>query len=145
MTKRMAAFGLDNCRVERRAIKDGRPVTVTLPFPVSVNSMFGQAPGKQRYPSQAYKAWQESAEWMIASSKPPRVPGQVHLLFELAETDKRQRDLTNYLKGPEDMLVKHGIIDGDHSSVVRHVEARWNAGISGIRITITPYAFRSCP
>lgn len=135
----MTKFGLDNCRVERRTVKDGDPVTVEMPFPVSVNSMFGQASGQQRYPSKAYKEWQTATEWNLLSSKPGRVPGPVHLLFELAENDKRQRDLTNYIKGPEDMLVKHGIIDGDHASVVRHVEAKWTTEITGIRITITPW------
>ena len=135
----MKGFGLDNCRVERRAVKDGEPVIITMPFPISVNSMFGQAPGHKRFPTEAYKKWQTETEWKLLSKRPARVPGPVHLLFELAEKDKRQRDLTNYLKGPEDMLVKHNIIDGDHSAVVRHVEAKWASDVDGIRITITPW------
>ena len=134
----MTTFGLDNSRVTRRPIVDGAPVVVSMPFPCSVNSMFGQAPGMQRYPSKAYKAWQTAAEWQLATARHHRVPGPVHLLFEFEERDKRQRDLTNYLKGPEDMLVKMNLIDGDHSAVVRHVEAKW-ADVIGVRITITPW------
>ena len=132
-------FHLDSCRIERRPLADGKPVMVFMPFPVSVNSMFGQAPGHQRFPSAAYKKWQQAAEWDLLTMRPHRVPGPVHLLFEFEDRDKRQRDLTNYLKGPEDMLVKHNLIDGDHSAVVRHVEAKWAPGVIGVRITITPW------
>lgn len=134
----MTKFGLDHCRVERRSVKDGDAVTVILPFPVSVNSMFNQTNGQQRFPTPAYKAWRQEAEWTLLSNRPGRVPGPVHLLFELGENDKRRKDLTNYLKGPEDVLVKHNIIDGDHAAIVRHVEARWTKEVTGIRITITP-------
>lgn len=138
MGHRGTTFGLNNCRIERRALAPGEPLVVSLPFPPSVNSMFGQAPGHKRFPTKAYKEWQTAAELSLLGKRPPRVPGPVHLLFELEEKDKRQRDVTNHLKAPEDMLVKLNIIDGDHSGVVRHVEAKWSPDVEGVRVTITP-------
>lgn len=135
-------FSLDNCRIERRTVKDGEPVVVEMPFPPSVNAMFNQIPGQQRFPTKAYKEWQQATEWTLLSKRPHRVPGQVHMLFELEEKDKRRRDLSNHIKAAEDMLVKHNIIDGDHSAVVRHIEARWASDIHGVRITITPMGSR---
>lgn len=132
----MNKLSLDRVRVERRAISNSGCVVVDMPFPVSVNSLFGQAPGQQRYPSQAYKDWQAQTEWKLLQSKPGRVPGPVHLLFEFEEKDKRQRDVTNYIKAPEDMLVRLNIIDGDHSAVVREITARWSKDVSGARVTI---------
>lgn len=60
-------------------------------------------------------------------------------MFEFQEgRDKRKRDITNLLKAPEDLLVKHGIIEADDGSVVRRVSAAWNAEVEGVRITIEP-------
>ena len=132
-------FSLDKVRVEHRHITDGAPVVVQMPFPPSVNSMFNQTNGQQRFPTKQYKDWKLETEWKLNASKPARVPGPVHLLFEVEEKDKRQRDITNHLKAPEDMLVKLGVIDGDHSAVVRMVEAKWSKDVSGVRITITPH------
>lgn len=132
-------LSLDNVRVERRSVSNGAPVILTLPFPPSVNSMFGQAPGQQRYPSAAYKKWQNAADWTILTKRPPRVPGPVHILFEFQDGN-RQRDVSNHIKAPEDTLVKHNIIDGDHNKVVRHIEAKWTDEVEGVRITITPLA-----
>jgi len=50
--------------------------------------------------------------------------------------DKRKRDVTNLLKAPEDLLVKHGIIEADDGSIVRRVEAFWTTEVEGVRITI---------
>jgi Holliday junction resolvase RusA-like endonuclease len=132
-------FSLDNVRVERRPLVAGEPVVVQMPFPPSVNSMFNQANGQQRFPTKAYKDWKTETEWKLLANKPGRVPGPVRLLFEVEEKDRRQRDITNHLKAPEDMLVKLGVIDGDHSAVVRLVEAKWSKEVSGVRITITPH------
>lgn len=130
-------FSLDRLRVERRKISDGGPVVINLPFPPSVNALFGQAPGHKRYPSAQYKTWQTAAEWTLLTARPPRVPGPVFLLFEFVAPDKRQRDVSNYIKAPEDLLVRHNVIDGDHNEVVRRIEAKWSEGEEGVRITIT--------
>lgn len=109
---------------------------VSLPFPVSVNAMF--ADGKtRRHKSQRYADWLLEAGWAIKSQRIAPVPGPVKLLFEVQEGhDKRKRDISNLIKGPEDLLVSHGIIEADDGSIVREIALKWNADVKGVRITI---------
>lgn len=120
----------------RRAIKPGDPIVVEMPFPPSVNELFGQAPGHKRFPTARYKAWQRAVTDIFRFDPPPRMSGPVKLTFEFAEKDNRPRDVSNYVKASEDALVTHGIIEGDHNKIVRRIEALWVQGIAGVRITI---------
>lgn len=111
-------------------------IVIQLPFPPSVNNLFLN--GKHgRFRSQKYDSWIQEAGTEIMRQRPSKCPGPVSLMFEFQEgRDKRKRDITNLLKAPEDLLVKHGIIDADDGSVVRRVSAAWNAEVDGVRITI---------
>lgn len=108
---------------------------ITLPFPPSTNNLFVNG-SKGRFLSQKYAGWIQEAGWELTRQRPRNVPGPVILRFEFSEPDKRKRDVTNLLKAPEDLLVKHGIIDGDHGSIVREVNAKWNHEIDGMRVTV---------
>lgn len=111
-------------------------IVIQLPFPPSVNNLFLN--GKHgRFRSQKYDSWIQEAGTEIMRQRPSKCPGPVSLAFEFEEgRDKRKRDITNLLKAPEDLLVKHGIIDADDGSVVRSVTAAWSASVEGVRITI---------
>lgn len=112
--------------------------TITLPFPPSTNNMFING-SKGRFRSQKYADWIAEAGWELARQRPLKVAGPVILRFEFQEgQDKRKRDVTNLIKAPEDLLVKHGIIEADDGSVVRRVEASWSNAVSGVRVTIEP-------
>ncbi len=109
---------------------------ITLPFPPSTNNMYINTSGG-RIRSQKYADWAVEAGWEIARQRPSKVAGPVILRFELQEGhDKRKRDLSNLFKATEDLLVKHGIIEGDHGSIVRRIEGSWNTAINGVRVTI---------
>lgn len=117
-------------------------VTITLPFPVSTNNMFVNG-SRGRFRSQKYDSWIQEAGWELARQRPSKFVGPVVLLFHFQEgRDKRKRDVTNLLKAPEDLLVKHGIIEADDNSIVRGVEAYWDAAVEGVRITIESVANR---
>jgi len=95
----------------------------TLPFPPSVNSMYGGGSGQQRFKSREYKSWE-----MIAGMSAPKcqtMAGPVHLSYMMYVPDKRTRDLSNYIKPCEDLLVARGIIQDDNHEVIRsfHVES----------------------
>ncbi len=111
---------------------------IDLPFPPSVNNLFLN--GKHgRFRSQKYDSWIMEAGAEIMRQRPSKVAGQVALSFEFQEgRDKRKRDITNLVKAPEDLLVKHGIIEADDGSIVREVFARWNEQVVGVRVTIRP-------
>jgi hypothetical protein len=130
-------FGLDSYKVERRAIRDGESVVLSLGFPPSVNNMFVNMPGHGRVLSKQYREWRAENGWRIMAARAPRIPGPVKVTYEY-ENRVRRADLTNFVKAPEDLLVSLNIIDGDHNAVVREVVLRW-ADIKGCRVTIEPY------
>ncbi len=113
-------------------------IVLNLPFPPSTNNLFVNGL-RGRFPSQKYADWITEAGWELTRQRPAKVAGQVNLIFEFQEgRDKRKRDVTNLIKAPEDLLVKHGVIEADDGSIVRKVEASWNAEVEGVRITIHP-------
>lgn len=96
---------------------------IVLPFPPSVNTVFRKHNGKHL--SAAYRAWRDEAGWMLKQQNPLPSPGLVAVTVELVAPDKRVRDADNRLKPVLDLLVTHGVIDGDDSLTVRSVTARW--------------------
>lgn len=110
-------------------------VTITLPFPVSLNNMFINV-RKGRIRSQRYDSWIQEAGTEIMRQRPSKCAGRVVLFFEFGEPDRRKRDVSNLIKPVEDLLVKHGIIEADDSSIVRGVHASWSEAVEGCRITV---------
>ena len=108
---------------------------IVLPFPVSLNNMFVNS-SRGRFRSQRYDSWIMEAGTEIMRQRPPKVAGPVILSFEFGEPDKRKRDISNLIKAPEDLLVKHGIIEADDSSIVRTITAKWVPDVEGVRITV---------
>ena len=114
-----------------------REVVLNLPLCPSVWDLYRPAKRGQRRPrTPEYEAWIKEAGWELARQRPPRVPGKVVLLIEVGEIGiKALADCTNRVKAPEDLLVSHGIIQGDDRRFVREVTVRW-AQIKGLRVTI---------
>lgn len=108
---------------------------IDLPFPPSVNNLF--ANGKtRRFRTQRYDRWIYEAGAEIMRQRPSKTIGKVVLFFEFGEPDRRRRDVSNLIKPVEDLLVKHGLIEADDSSVVRGVHASWSEAVEGCRVTI---------
>lgn len=116
------------------------PVIINLSFPPSTNNLFVNGL-KGRFPSQKYAEWILEAGWELTRQRPAKCVGPVCLSFEFQDgRDKRKRDVTNLLKAPEDLLVKHGIIEADDQTIVRKVNAAWSHEVQGVRITIESIA-----
>ena len=111
------------------------PVVINLSFPPSTNNLFINVRNR-RIRSPKYDRWIEEAGWLLACQRPQKCIGPVALFFEFEQPDRRKRDITNLLKAPEDLLVKHGIIEADDCSIVRSVHASWSEAVGGCRITI---------
>lgn len=109
---------------------------IALPFPPSTNNLFMN--GKHgRFRSQRYDSWLQEAGAEIMRQRPKKVSGPVILTFEFQEgKDNRKRDISNLVKAPEDLLVKHGIIEADDGSIVREIKCKWNADIEGVRVSV---------
>jgi crossover junction endodeoxyribonuclease RusA len=108
---------------------------IELPFPPSTNNLFVNGL-RGRFPSQRYADWITEAGWILTSQRPPKVAGPVVLSFWFNPPDKRKRDITNLLKAPEDLLVKHGVIEADDNTIVRAVHAGWSTSVKGVKIEI---------
>ena len=114
---------------------------LTLPMPPSTNNMFING-SKGRFRSQKYDEWILEAGWELKRQRPSQCLGPVSLTFEFQEVEgKRKRDISNLIKAPEDLLVKHGIIEADDQFTVRSISVSWSREVQGVRVTIVPTAF----
>lgn len=110
---------------------------ILLPMPPSTNHLFAGSRGR-RYRSPEYEAWITEAGWELKRQRPVSVAGQVSLLIEVAEPKtKRATDLGNREKAVTDLLVSHGVIEGDDQRYVRRITLEW-APIEGVRVTVMP-------
>lgn len=125
---------LDTIRIGRGSVAPGGKVTLSLPFPISVNSMFGQASRHQRYPMPRYKIWKDEASARLREQKPGRITGPVHLHYTFAF--KSNADLANYEKGVTDILVSEGVIIDDTMTIVRSISLDWSEEVEGVLIEI---------
>ena len=81
---------------------------IVLPFPPSVNSLFGGGSKQKRFPSKAYKAWIISCPDLY-----PHMFDGIELTYSYYFPDKRERDTENYVKAVSDLLVKKNVIAND--------------------------------
>jgi Holliday junction resolvase RusA-like endonuclease len=121
----------------------GAVITFSLPYPVSVNAMY--ADGKtRRFKSQAYCDWLLEAGYRLNQIKPSPVKGQYHVTYTFQEkADGRHRDAFNLEKGVTDLLVKHGVVEGDSNKFLRRGIVEWDKSVVGVRVTITPLSVAS--
>jgi Holliday junction resolvase RusA-like endonuclease len=114
-------------------------IVITLLMPPTTNNLFAGV-GRRRVKSPAYVAWEKTAGWSLVTQKPRRIKGPVSVLIEVSERESANNwDLCNREKAAMDLLVTHGVIEGDHRPIVRDFAMRW-ADIDGIRITIVSLA-----
>ena len=110
-------------------------VTFTLPFPPSVNGLF--AGKSKRYCSSAYKAWRKVAAPFVPGRM---IEGPYTLALVFDRPDRRRRDLSNYLKATEDLLVERGLVVDD--SYCEHITLAWSDAPpqrdSMVRVTVAP-------
>lgn len=88
-------------------------ITLSLPFPISVNSMYANVSGKGRIKSQRYRTWRSAAGWALKAAKQTPINGWFTVTIILYEKDNRKRDPDNFVKGVNDLLVEHKLIEDD--------------------------------
>lgn len=121
-----------------------RYVSILLPYPTSVNDLWGYGQGRV-YPTKAYKAWQAEANvaWLQQRRQLPtrHIKGRYRLCIYAAAPDaRRRRDIGNLEKAVSDFLVTKEIIEDDH--LAKSVFTEWDAGFldaGNIRVEVTPY------
>lgn len=116
------------------------PLVLALPVPPSANNLFFTitgGPGRRgRAKTPEYQDWIRQAGYRLNAQHPVPVPGKVMLLIEVAEpSTKVRQDVANREKAVTDLLVSHGIIQGDDQRFVREITLRW-APINEVRVTV---------
>lgn len=94
----------------------GSTIEITLPFPVSVNSIW-RGGRKRVFKSAAYITWINEAHLAWLQQKPKlktkKIYGFYRLSVVVSPPDKRRRDLSNLIKVLEDFCQTVGIIEDD--------------------------------
>jgi Holliday junction resolvase RusA-like endonuclease len=92
--------------------------------------------------SKPYRDWVAAAGTEIMIQKQRVTLGKVGISVQLCPPDKRRRDLDNVgFKAIIDLLVKHGLIEGDDSRYVRSLRADWVDEGHPCVVTIKPAVF----
>lgn len=92
--------------------------SITLPFPPSVNALFGGGSAQRRFPTKQYK------EWLLRCpqvTNRPRINTPVSVYYDFYMPDNRLRDLGNYEKAVTDWLVKSEILEDDNHNIIKKV------------------------
>ncbi len=131
-------FGLDRIRVEHKSLGPTQPFVCTLPKPISVNAMFGQAPGRKRFHSAEYSTWIENATLRLKCARPPKFKGQIWIAIMCEDTGRS--DIDNKAKGILDLLVREGVIEDDSRNYVRELRLTWG-NVTGCRVEVRPTPF----
>lgn len=110
-------------------------ISITLPRVVSTNGLYANSASGGRHTSVDYEAWKTECGWLIKAARLKPVKGQVKIT--LTVEDKGRRDLSNAgLKSIEDLLVTHGLIEGDDRRFVRGITLGWSESVSGVAVTV---------
>jgi Holliday junction resolvase RusA-like endonuclease len=112
----------------------GNPVTIELSRWFSLNNMHDNIPGRGRVTSNEYRIWKDLAGWELLNQHPRKIKGPVALQYEFK---KGRADLGNLEKACTDLLVTHGVIEGDGPNIVREIWLAWS-DVEGVRVTVCP-------
>ncbi len=119
------------------------PLSLSLPFPPSVNGLYFNLKHGGRVKTTRYQEWIKSASVALNSQNlgvspyNPKFKEPVEVSYVVGRPDKRIRDLSNTLKALDDILVSYGILKDD--SLIFKFTAEWG-NVSGVFVTIRPYA-----
>lgn len=98
-------------------------IHLKLPMPPSGNHMFTVSRGR-KIMAKAYRDWRKIVEVSIrdqmASQTAMADPYKLSLCFD--RPSKALRDLSNYIKGPEDAIVHCGVVRDDSDCEAIYVE-----------------------
>ena len=100
-------------------------IRLSLPMPPTGNHMFTVVRGRKIMGAN-YRKWRAIAEAEIRRQMATQVPliGPYRLSLRFDRATRAERDLSNYIKGPEDALVLCGVVRDDSDCVA--LSACWS-------------------
>ncbi len=112
-------------------------IELDLPFPVSANHLFANKRKGGRFPTKEYEAWKTKAGWVLKRQKQKPVKGKVSIMYTFE--DGRKLDPDNGIKCVNDLLVTHGLIDGDGPQIIRTGYWGFLDGVKGVKVKVLPF------
>lgn len=109
-------------------------IEIILPRPPSTNNLFSNRPGGRTI-TPRYREWRTEAGWEIKRQKPEPMKGPVSLSYTFEEC---RSDLDNLAKPLNDLLVEHGLIEGDGPKIVRTIHLAFWDQVKGVRVKVLP-------
>jgi crossover junction endodeoxyribonuclease RusA len=110
-----------------------KPLSLTLPMPPSMNSLWRSNRGRV-HRSEEYRSWLTQAGWQLKLQHPLAIPGWVTVRIAAA-IPARPIDLDNITKGLLDLLVEHRVIEDDRK--VAAINSRWDKTIATDQVQLT--------
>lgn len=111
-------------------------VSLTLPFPPSVNRLWMPRPGGMMR-SRRYETWARAAGNEINRQRPGRVRGHYALELLIEDKPRNRPDLGNLEKCVSDILQEHGIIDND--ALCQRIALEWSDSVKGAHVSIVQW------
>ncbi len=74
---------------------------------------------------------------MLKAQRQSPVSGPVQIEYQVSE--KTKADLGNLEKAATDLLVTHGMIDGDDPAVVKRIVMAWSNDVPALRVRVRPW------
>lgn len=86
--------------------------------------------------SRVYREWVAAAGIELIAQRPKKHDGPVAITIELGMPDRRRRDVDNCGKACLDLLRRHGMIEDDHSGILRDLRVLVGEGFVGARVEV---------
>ncbi|EML7933895.1 TPA: RusA family crossover junction endodeoxyribonuclease [Providencia rettgeri] len=111
-------------------------ISLTLPFPPSVNACWRNINGKTLISAagRKFRANAIAAVYEQLRKRPKSITENVSVIVKMYPPSRQRRDIDNYLKAPFDALTHAGIWKDDDQ--VRRVEMEWCEVVKGGRFEI---------
>lgn len=93
-----------------------------LPFPPSVNAIWRSSGGRYNkvFRSKKYREWEKSCPPLILAEG-GMIDAPCHVVYRFYLPDKRKRDLSNFVKAPEDYLLSQCVLEDDNHTIVQQL------------------------
>lgn len=112
-------------------------ISLTLPFPPSVNACWRNINGKTLISAagRKFRANAIAAVYEQLRKRPKLITENVSVIVKMYPPSRQRRDIDNYLKAPFDALTHAGIWKDDDQ--IKRVEMEWCEVVKGGRFEIT--------
>ena len=114
-------------------------VTLSLPYPLSVNALWRSSRRGGWYRSKAYREWRKTAAWDLRMQLGPIAETlfpdtSIGICLDIGRPDMRKRDIDNLSKCVCDLLQDFKVISDD--SLIEELTIKRFPDIAGCQVTV---------